>query len=315
MRGGSSGGRRSRLLRLVGPGLAIAALGLVSLEAAFRLAALFVPGPPAVGPEGQTVVLCVGDSHTRGRPDPDNYPVELERLLNQGGDRPYRVINLGVPGISTAEIAARFERYLDHYRPAIVLHWAGINNGWNGNESARGTPGIGAWLAQHSRVARLVQVLLFYRRLRSETLELRDWQGERARWRLAFGGFLEEIETDFSGAQLPQDEVEMLTRNDLSRMMDVARQRAIPMFLVTYPLFGGYYDVVNRAIVGVSANFDVPHVDSFVAVEELEQRMPQQERFDASLHPTPPLYRQIAREAYRLLVRRGLVPARDESVG
>jgi len=75
-------------------------------------------------------VLCVGDSLTRGRPDPENYPSELGRILTRRTGKPYRVLNLGVPGLTTTQLRTRFVRYLESYHPVAVLHWAGIDNAW-----------------------------------------------------------------------------------------------------------------------------------------------------------------------------------------
>ena len=127
-----------RLLRRLGLATAVVIALLVLLEALFRIGGLWVAAAPRPAPDGSTVVLCVGDSHTRGRPDPDNYPAQLERILNERTGRPYRVLNLGVPGQNTGQVRKRFERYLAYYRPAVVLHWGDINNAWNQAERASG---------------------------------------------------------------------------------------------------------------------------------------------------------------------------------
>ena len=119
--------------------------------------------------DGSRVVLCVGDSHTRGRPDPDNYPAALEQILNARTGERWRVINLGVPGQNTGQVRLRFERYLAYYRPTVVLHWGGINNGWNQAERD-GSRGFLATLVEHSRLIRFLRVALFYRGLERRVL-------------------------------------------------------------------------------------------------------------------------------------------------
>jgi GDSL-like Lipase/Acylhydrolase family len=302
-----------RVLRRIGSGLALlVALGLV-LELAFRLGSLWVGGEASPETDGRTVVLCVGDSHTRGRPDPDNYPAELHRILNERADRPYRVINVGVPGLSTGQLRARFPRYLDYYRPAVVLHWAGINNGWHHPDEA--PRGLFARVAEHSKLARFVQVAIFYRRLGRETAdaapELLDWRGARAQWRVNFGGKEEEIVTDH-GAELPADQVESLTREDLRAMMGLARARSIPMFLVRYDFDATHFRPVNHAIVEVSSEFGVPYVDCGQAAAAVHARgTPREQLYDIWVHPMPIVYRQVAEDAYRLLVNQGIVKPRS----
>jgi hypothetical protein len=289
----------------------ILSLALV-LEAAFRLAGLWIAREPPPVADGSTVVLCVGDSHTRGRPDPENYPAALERLLNERTGRRHRVVNLGVPGLNTTELRTRFARYLDYYRPAVVLHWAGINNGWNHLGTPR-THSVLGRLADHSKLVRLVRVALFYRGARRQTLagdgvELANADGPRYVWHTNFAGVEETIETEI-GEAVPAAEVEATTREDLTAMMALARQRGIPMFAATYPFWGGTYAPVNRAVAAVSADFGVPLIDSAGAVKAAAAADPGARLFDDWVHPMPNVYRRVAEEAYDLLVAQGLVAA------
>jgi lysophospholipase L1-like esterase len=298
--------------------LAVAGLGAVAavwllLEVGFRVAALFVAAAPDAVPPGSRVVLCVGDSHTRGQPPPDNYPAELERLLNERGAGAWRVLNVGVPGTSTRQVRERFERYLDYYRPAVVLHWAGINNAWNHPDTPwRRRPLLR--LAEYSKVIRFVRVALFYRGdrhhvLERDGIELKDLNGVYGLFRVRFAGIEEDIHTNF-GDQLPVADVERTTRTDVEAMMRTAWGRGIPMYLVTYPFGdGSHRGAVNRAIESVSAEFHVPWVDSSAAVAALRATTPDAQLLDAWAHPTPPLYRRIAAEAHQVLERQGVVAA------
>ena len=283
-------------------------LGLVLLlEVAFRVGGLVVGGTPTLENDGRIVILCVGDSHTRGRADPDNYPFHLQELLDQRAGRRYHVVNVGIPGMSTGQIRPRFDRWLDYYRPAVVVHWAGINNGWHHPEGPRG---VLARVAEYSRVARMIQVAIFYRELdeqrKSAEPELLAWKGTQARWNVDFGGRREEIVTEH-GHELPVDEVGQVTHADLEAMMRSAQARKIPMFLVTYPLAGGFYAPVNGAVRSVSAAFGVPYVDTTEGTAAAHAEDPKAQLFDTWVHPMPIVYRQIAEQVYRLLVAQGLV--------
>jgi hypothetical protein len=300
-----------RLLRRIGGGLALLVVLLLIIEVAFRVAGLFVGREAASLDDGRTVVLCVGDSHTRGRPDPDNYPAALERILNERADRPYRVVNVGIPGLSTGQLRQRFVRFVEYYRPAVIMHWAGINNGWHHPEGQRGVVG---WLTEHSKVARFMRVAIFYRRLFREsakgTPDLLHFEKSRAQWNVDFGGKEEEIVTEH-GAELPVEQVATVTRDDLTFMMKAAEERRIPMFLVKYGLAGGYYTPVNRAVVDISADFHVPYVDCAVAAADVLRATPGVRLYDDWVHPMPVVYHQVAEEAFKLLVGQGLVKPRS----
>jgi hypothetical protein len=79
------------------------------------------------------------------------------------------------------------------------------------------------------------------------------------------------------------------------------------MYLVTYPLAGGYYTPVNGAVREVSAEFGVPYVDSSQASAAAHREDPAAVLFDTWVHPMPIVYRQIAESAYRLFMDQGLV--------
>jgi len=301
----------SRILR--GLALAVvASIGLIAvLELAFRLGGLSLAAAPRPAPDGSTVVLCVGDSHTRGQLDPDNYPAQLELILNERAGGHYRVINVGIPGLNTAQVRKRFERYIGYYRPAIVLHWAGINNFWNYAEDEVRKPAWNDWLVENSRLARFVRVAFFYRRLNQQVLEkpvldLHDWPGPNAKFVARFAGTEDEI-VDRPGDPVSEEQIEKLTRGDLTSMMQTARERGIPMFLVVYPFAEDHYRPVNQAIRAVSKDFAVPFVDSVAAIEPAKEKAHGQPLFDSWVHPTPVLYREIAEQAYRLLVVQDLV--------
>jgi len=304
--------RRVRLLPRLAKALAFTAGVLVLDEIALRLGGLFVAGAPTAVEDGRSVVLCVGDSHTRGRDDPDNYPYQLQRILDERAAGRYRVINVGVPGMGTAQVRSRFERYLDYYHPAIVVHWAGINNGWRHPDAPRT---FLARLSDYSRVVRMLEVALFYRKLGWQSADaapkLLSFKGTRTHWQFNFGGEHEEVTIDY-GDELSQEEVGRLTRTDLEAMTSSARERNVPMYLVAYPFWGGYYQPVNAAVRDVSAAHGVPFVNTMLAVKTAHEEDPKAKLFDPWVHPMPLLYRHIAEQVYTLLVDQGLVTPKSD---
>lgn len=303
----------ARIPRLVGFALGIAVALVILFEVTFRLAGIFVAAQPLRADDGSTVVLCIGDSHTRGRADPENYPAQLEQILNERTNRHYRVINLGVPGQNTAQIRSRFQRYLDYYRPAFVLHWAGINNAWNQGETRQWRSSLITRAIEGSRLLRFLRVWVFYRRLSRQaldasSLELLEWKkGEGSHWRLNFAGAEEEMHTDpGTGQKLAGDQLEAKTRDDVTAMMRQAWGGGVPMYLAIYPIRMGEVVPVDQAIVTVSAEFNLPYIDSVAAARALGGHSAK-ELYDSWGHPTPILYRQIAEEAFKMLVSQGIV--------
>jgi hypothetical protein len=304
-----------RFLRGLAFGTGLLAALVLILEIAFRVAGWSVSAAPTPTADGSRVVLCVGDSHTRGRPDPDNYPTALEQMLKERTTERWRVINLGVPGQNTGQVRRRFERYLAYYRPAVVLHWGGVNNSWNQAERDGADHGLLARIAERSRLVRMVRVAIFYRGLGQRmpdtpTATGHDWGTPADGVRINFAGVDDDIARRPS-RKLPGDEIAALTRQDLEAMMRLAWSHDVPMYLVTYSWWGEGFDQINAAVVDVSAEFNVPYVDSAKAMDIASREHPGEQLFDAWVHPMPILYRQIAAQAYELLVAQAIARARD----
>jgi tetratricopeptide (TPR) repeat protein len=115
-------------------------LALVGLELSLRLAAVWMEarmerrdrGGPAG--EGTPEIWCLGDSFTYGlgvEDRRDAYPGQLQALLDEGGPRRMRVVNLGHPGMNSSEVADRLAERLREGTPRVALVLAGLNNFWN----------------------------------------------------------------------------------------------------------------------------------------------------------------------------------------
>jgi lysophospholipase L1-like esterase len=113
---------------------AYCAFVLVILELALRLGGLAylyarrqAPDPPS---QGEFRILAVGESTTFGvgvAPEAA-YPQQLERMLNENGDKRYVVINTGVPGQTSTSILRSIRYQLDKYRPHVVITQMGVND-------------------------------------------------------------------------------------------------------------------------------------------------------------------------------------------
>jgi len=306
----------ARILRVAAVAVVALVATIAVLELAFRAVGLELAGAPAPAEDGSSVILCIGDSHTRGPVDPDNYPAQLQRILDERAAGRYRVINVGIPGLNTAQIAARFERFLGYYRPKIVLHWAGLNNSWNYAERRDVRQSWQDRVVEESRILRFLRVAYFYRRLHAEIetpqLELHDWPGPDARFTSNFGGQADEIRSDDRPPR-PTPEIEKLTHHDLRTMMAIAHERAIPMLLITYPLIGEYYQPVNEAVRQVATHYGMPVIDSVEAIAPAREEAAGAPLFDAWMHPTPVLYKHVAELVYATLLEQHLVEPASRS--
>jgi len=87
-----------------------------------------------VVPRGDEVrILTIGESTTAGVPGPPEqaYPHRLQQILSARSPEagPFRVFNMGTPGVTSDFIAARLPEYLDQFRPHIVIGMLGVNDG------------------------------------------------------------------------------------------------------------------------------------------------------------------------------------------
>lgn len=80
----------------------------------------------------KTTILCIGDSVTFGIGSSAelSYPSLLERKLNGLGIAKYRVINIGFPGYTVAELRRDLHGVLRQYNPDIVVILIGMNDSW-----------------------------------------------------------------------------------------------------------------------------------------------------------------------------------------
>jgi GDSL-like Lipase/Acylhydrolase family len=301
-----------RLARIVAAVVVVPLVLCGLLEIGLRVEGTVRSRPTDRPPPGTTVVLCVGDSHTRGLPDPDNYPVQLQRLLDERAPGRYRVVNLGVPGLTTAQLRARLTRWLAYYRPSATIVWGGVDNGWRQDETPWRPRAI-ARLGSRSRAVQFLRLVVLtgglrFPRLETAGFEAADWRGVHAVWRVEFAGERDQIETVPRDA-LPPDEVEATTRADVRAIVESTRDAGGRAYAITYAFPGGYFQNANRAVRAVAGELGFPIVDTAAVVARVHKETPGEPLFDATVHPRPILYRGVADAVYAALVADGAVAA------
>ncbi|MFA5139147.1 MAG: GDSL-type esterase/lipase family protein [Elusimicrobiota bacterium] len=99
------------------------------LELGLRAAGLLLGRRPVPGaPDGAWTVLCLGDSFTYTG-DGNSYPDQLARRFTADGVR-VRIINRGVPGLNSYQLADMIEGELDRWKPDAAIVLIGADNFW-----------------------------------------------------------------------------------------------------------------------------------------------------------------------------------------
>jgi len=85
---------------------------------------------PIARREGYLRVVCLGESTTFGTDVDTNYPAYLRKILESqsSGFKGYEVVNAGVPGWVSDQIALRVEHQIAAFRPDAVILYAGGND-------------------------------------------------------------------------------------------------------------------------------------------------------------------------------------------
>jgi lysophospholipase L1-like esterase len=296
----------------------IALVALVLAEVALQAAALFARGrETAWRPTAAHRILCIGDSHTYGAlvPAEDSYPGQLQHLLDEHAPGAYSVVNLGIPGMNTAQVLDRLHAVLGREHPDIVVVWCGVNDAWNRTESAGGVTGSFriADAVDRSRLYRLFRTWQNDRRIdhvlahvlspsgsgqqRYEVIdETSPVAPEHRRVTVVGGDGAEELAFEDTGLRI-EPEMEERAARDYRRMVEDARAAGVPIAFVTYPVELDAFRFANRAIRRVAAEYGVPVVESGRSVRRVPEG--QREMLWAG-HPNGPMYAEIARDVLRV---------------
>ena len=113
---------------------------------------------PVSAADGSCRILCAGDSYTvgMGAPVGQDYPRQLQRLLDARGEPACQVVNSAVAGQNTAQILRQLRNDLPVLRPRVVVLLCGGANVWNhwGYDA-----GCGSWTRRVLYDIRLVKLV------------------------------------------------------------------------------------------------------------------------------------------------------------
>jgi lysophospholipase L1-like esterase len=303
-------------------GLAIAA---VALEVLLQVASIFFSARPVPEIElgSKQVVLALGDSHTYGvgYAGHEVYPARLQAILNESGPDSWRVLNLGVPGMSSLEIVARLPGWLSRYRPVAVVVCVGINNIWNESRNDQPLPRL--------RLLRLQQILganlagepkrvssagsetqvgpsdEFIARPRLKRTLIDEGRGGEEYRDAETGELLISHQGNIFEAARSVAEARHMLRRDLRTLLGLSNRAGASLILLTYsafPLPGravrhGNTEEMNEELRAFGDEFGVPLVDTRSRfLELLGEDVARSDFFltEKDGHPNPRGYAEIA---------------------
>ena len=297
---------RRRLL-----GLLLVILGLeLSLQLAGPLVQRMLArsdGPP--DPASELTGLCVGDSNTYGLNVPRvlAWPARLAGRLRPRYDAPVAVVNRGVPGRNSAQVAAALVDDLRGVDPDLVLIQVGVNDTWN---TAADDSGPAAWLGR-LKLVRLARVLAEG----VTTAEAppfsvtTDAEGEFVVDR---GGHIERVNPGGSGLARRGPELESSLRRGLGRALAAVRDHGATPVLLTYPEFQDAHGEVNACLRRLAADQQLLLVDLEQAFADHFAEQPYAMLMFNDHHPNARGYDLLAGDVEAALEAAGLIaPRRD----
>jgi len=238
-----------------------ALLLLVLVELALQAAAPLVQRamlrrPPTPSADAPLTILCVGDSNTYGLHVPQwSYPAQLQARLAPRFRSPVAVVNRGVPGQSTRQVAEGLPDDLRAARPDLVLILAGLNDAWNtGAEDGAALAFLG-----RLRLVRLARVLLSGVASPGAFEVRTDERGEIVVDR---GDGARRVNVTEGGAAAADDAaLRRRVEAGLRRLVELCRDHGAEPVLMTYAENGGTHTLVSAVARDLAAREGLLLVD------------------------------------------------------
>jgi lysophospholipase L1-like esterase len=125
-------------------------------------------GPPAPN-NGETNILCVGDSFTfgMGAAVGYSYPAQLQKMLDADGRRSFKVYNCGFSGWTSGKLASYLPGFLSRYRPNVVVLLIGASDRSGSDLALPAVPSSGG---KRRLEARLDEMLVAIAAIKSATV-------------------------------------------------------------------------------------------------------------------------------------------------
>lgn len=207
---------------------------LLGFELLLQVAAWLQPAAPELTrPLRGSRILCVGDSHTYGLhvTREANYPAQMQTALDSLlGPGKYTVINRGVPGMNSSQIASSLKSWLDEFDPSYVILCGGVNNVWNTTKPVDGhLPWY--WKLRTYKFMRIALHGVEGGRLKIK----RKANDKSVRWKKGGELFVEHLK-----GRVENYEAWRMLADDLKRIDEMCRNAGAQLILLTYAASDNY---------------------------------------------------------------------------
>ncbi len=272
-------------------------------------------------------VFCVGESTTFGvganDPEHENYPHQLEMLLNQGFPSVKSRCSFDQNiGFNTSQVLYNLPASLERDQPDVVIIMAGINNWWSLNNSNVFLFNKSSFLQNISfrvlgfldefRVFKLIKWICLSKRLIKFDVDT---------------PFTFEGEIDATAAASRQERVLQkvssiekkcpisvffeVAEYDIRRMIRECRDRRIAVVICSYP--GRYAEALKHIHKKIAREEGVLFVDNSAYFAQLSNR---EDYFTPDgFHPNAAGYRVMAENIFKHMLEHSLVPGRLKKGG
>lgn len=301
-----SPGSARRLLRWTLRLLSFAVVTLIAAEALLQIGSLLVGDRSAsTAGSGSIEIIGLGDSHMYGAmvEEGESFPAQLQAALDEQSPGQFTVVNLGVPGMNTAQVRNRFVENLTLHQPGIVLVWCGVNNMWNRSEIDSDPDGMSLLdaYAHRSRLYRMYQVWRHNRdvdqAVAAPLAESRAGATKQAgpgQWKLRHGGREETIGSDPYEENRTTVQVYEQAYRDFLEMARWADAAGVKVAFIGYPISWAHFAPANRAMRRVAEETGA----IFIPTGDALKRIPKEDAaLLAGAHPNAVMYREFARDA------------------
>lgn len=256
-------------------------------------------------------VLCLGDSNTYGLWVERNqaYPQQLAAVWNERIKAPkLEVLNLGLPGANSSRLVRELPYLIETYAPDILIVMVGVNDYWTLPVPIDDVPTTRppvSFLKRHSLIYRLYYLI---RRARqsSETEIILDPNSTitgRGEHKIRVGD--REFQLGYESDPVFYDGDSNALRDNLRRLVGLARDAGTPLYLMNYPARHKFYRFANIVITAVANETGTPLIDLRSVFVPICPQQDCPETLFPDAHPKPRGYRIVAETILQRLARRG----------
>jgi|Deesub1362A_J573_1020465.scaffolds.fasta_scaffold11233_2 lysophospholipase L1-like esterase len=283
---------------------------LLIVEGAFRIGGIIaykgIEGQP--GHEGAFKILCVGDSSTFGLGATSrskfSYPAQLQRILEERYPaKKVQVINLGIPGINSTQLANRFEGYILKYNPDVVIVQIGANDWWNLEESHidrfYNTDPLRRLILSIELLLNNLRVYQFLKlssqSIRLNRMKVPDFPGDESK----------RIYKTFFADPVKTEALFNIMEENIRKMRDIAHMYDVKSIFVEYHVDNG--GPPHTYLHQIYSEFKVPVVENNDIIFAKAERWGIKVFSEDNWHPNDTGYLLIARSIYNKLVDEGIL--------